>query len=187
MKLSAVVLVSALEAAKLHTPAKQLEKLKKSINFVWDEWFAANCQNHVGRRDRLLRLVTRIGKQFDECGTFDPSLPNGGPPARRRRDDNTDNPTANDSNNEEDSKKSAIHDLCVDQDGTNMCAEDSSGKTRVSKVDKNLASKQIGKLIKKFGERYLTKCEKGLNAEKLAAKGKKWENHLKNQKCANRN
>jgi hypothetical protein len=178
MKISAVLIASA-AAQKLHHPKKQLEKLRKSINFVWDEWFAATCQDHVGRRDRLLKLTVRIENQFDRCGTFDENIKNGGPPARRRRDDSS-------SDDESSSKSQNLKDLCIDlADGTDGCAEEMGEKgKRVSKVDKDLASKQIGKIIKKFGERYLSQCTKKLTPAKLAAKGKKWENHLKNQKCA---
>jgi len=147
MKLSIIALATVVAGKKLHPPSKQIEKMQKHINDVWTKWFGA-CKKD-SQLTRYLALVTDVGASFannhnqgQNCAYFDAAVPNGGPkPARKRR------------TTDEDSDDDYSDYFGDDEEGDEVEPRLSSSRPR--------AIKQLGKLISKFGERYMADCEPG--------------------------
>jgi len=186
MKLSLVFMtaVVAQKKKKLHTPEKQLEKLKDHIEAVWIKWYDEPCPDaRKARFNRFQDFVDRLLVQYESCGFFDEDLPNGGPPVegyRKRRDDGEEG--QEDKDEKEDMSKedadASIADLMSDYESDGSAAD-----PRMKLHNMNKANKQLGNIVKRFGERYLTLCTHKLTSEKVVSKGKQWTNRLNNMKC----
>ena len=155
MKLSTLFISAALAQKKLLEPPQQLEKLKGHIEYVWKTWYAATpgCENRAEKKERYLNLIDRIEAQYHDCGYFNPELEFGGPPTLSRR-------------RREDTETS-----------------DDDKDPRLSKDDRAKATKQLGKIMKNFAERYLTQCTRGLTVEKVTEKSIKWIDNMQRMKC----
>ena len=175
--------VVAQKKKKLHTPEKQLEKLKENIEAVWVKWYKDSCKiERKARFNRFQGFVDRLLVQYEECGFFDENLPNGGPPVeyRKRRDDGEEGqenkPEKEDMTDEE--ADASIADLMSDYESDGSAAD-----PRMKLHNMNKANKQLGNIVKRFGERYLTQCTHKLTTDKVASKGRQWTNRLNNMKC----
>ena len=183
MKLLPVFVFALSEGKKLHDPPKQLKRLRRNIQFVWDEWYAPVChENRKGKFDRLTDLVDRMEVQYDKCGFFDSNLPNGGPAAGRRRRD-TEKDTEKDVDFEADEDPMAWITDPFYGDNSDMDSDTDGIGMRLSKNDRGKAAKQLGNIIRRFGQRYLADCKYGLTVKKLEEKGKKWTKNLNSMSC----
>lgn len=164
MKLCALLIVASAEARKLNEPPKQMERLKDHIDFVWNTWYAPSCKEaRKARFDRFQMLVDRMQAQYEVCGYFNRDVPNGGPPVDYRKRRETEG-----------------------EDGDCIFTPEGcpgNGLGRIDQTDMAKANKQLGRIVGRIAERYLSKCTKGLTADKLKAKGAKWTEKLNNMKC----
>jgi len=185
MKISPIFMLAVdTEAFKLHEPKKQLKRFRRNINFVWDKWYKPVCKEaRFEKFVRLLDLVDRMEAQYEKCGFFDANLPNGGPAAGRKRRDNDD--SEKDNTDIYDSDPEAWISDNFYGDNSDMGDDDADKKieARLSKNDRGKAAKQVGNIIRRFGERYLADCKTGLTVEKLAGKGQRWTRNLNEMNC----
>lgn len=170
MKLSLLFAAALVEGKKEQTPELQLKKYRGHVDFVWNQWYKDNCNvARYQRFQRLKDLIDRIEAQFGDCGFYDNSLPNGGPPADRKRRDTDD-----------DEDEGQEGDCYFTVEG---CGDDNALEGRLNMSNMGKANKQLGRIMGRFAERYLTQCTKGLTVAKLTAKGKKWTANLNRMKC----
>jgi len=73
-------------------------------------------------------------------------------------------------------RRDALEDICVDENGDNACI-------RLNKDNREKAVKQLGNLLEKWGETYMSECTRGLTTEKIAEKAENWRQKLENKKC----
>ena len=190
-----LIFVSSMVAAafgqsdKLLDPLKQLDKFRGHVDLIWNTWYEPVCKAERRKRfDRLRHFITRIQTQYESCGFFDASLPDGGPPVedgkgyRKRRDEGEDG-TQEESVPDLTPPKFDAENLKGLQDQTVSKIQELLA-ARISKTDKNKANKQLGNLMKKFAERYLTRCETKLTTQKVVEKALHWTTKLDNVKCA---
>jgi len=174
MKLSTIFAIAAVSDArkKPKTAASDANKMRRNIQFVWDEWYSF-CDNkgRTGRYSRFLKLIDDCQAQVANCGS-DPNAT-----SRRRRSDE----------NEEEEKEPQTHEERKAEFYADMEADtenDNGDLKRLNKEDRRKAVKQMGNILKRYGETYLTGCKKGLNPTRVAAIAKNWSQNLYDMGCA---
>lgn len=174
MKLSTIFAIAAVSDArkKPKTAASDANKMRRNIKFVWDQWYSFCEKNgRSGRYDRFLKLVDDAQAQVAICGS-DPNAT-----TRKRRSDE----------NEEEEKIPQTHEERKAEFYADMEADtenDNGDLKRVNKEDRKKAVKQMGNILKRYGETYLTGCTKGLNPTRIATKSKRWSSKLSAMGCA---
>jgi len=176
MKLSTIFAIAAVSDArkKPKTAASEAKKLKRNIQFVWDEWYGfCNEKELTGRYERFNALVDLSLARVAVCG----SDPNATSRKRRSEEEEDDEPQTHEERGaeffatfEENSE--------TDGEGTLM---------RVSKTDRLKAVKQLGNVLKRYAQTYLYTCEKGLKPNRVEKRAKKLSRNMSAMGCATRN
>lgn len=174
MKLSTIFAIAAVSDArkKPKTAASDANKMRRNIQFIWDEWYSfCDDKGRDGRYKRFLSLIDQAQAQVANCGS-DPNAT-----TRRRRSDE----------NEEEEKTPQTHEERKAEFYADMEADtenDNGDLMRLNKEDRRKAVKQMGNILKRYGETYLVGCTKGLNPARVAAKSKNWSTNLYAMGCA---